>query len=1064
MSMSTYHVYITESCKADMRHHNMVDAITAFAQKLEEEQSTHQLQRFPPPYLKKPFGKGRLVVEERCIDEDIVLCFVRYLMRGHSDYDSKFLHDSENFQKSNTVTHDEIERFLENRHSSPDVVSRTQPNEVETQYLQALSGIHYTEDSAILESYEWYERTSQSWVTDYLLRYYDLVQKIAGKIESGDDLTVLSHPINPKIKILYRHFPEYGKAFLIAQLNPDNQIDEEDLRTRYADILDMNRPVSEEILLRHSRRAYPAIMALDEDIWINIQKSEVANLALSPEEEKILESIRGTANNARRYPLFINGRPGSGKSTILQYLFAEHLAHHLVLEPGTRLAKPPLYLTYSDPLLAQAKNAVKNILQCGAQMQLKNALPNLNEEVQEIDKAFQNFRSFLLELLPAEERSRFVADRYVDFNKFKRLWEPKRMQHPNRNVRDISSELSWHAIRTYIKGIHHGDSGEIDPEYYSNELPRDRRSLTTATFSTIYDHVWERWYQPLYQNEGYWDDQDLARTVLDSSIDLSHYPVVFCDEAQDFTSLELELIQRLSLFSRRQILPYMAKDVPFAFAGDPFQTVNPTGFNWDSIKASFHDNIARQFDASGKANLEFNFQPLTFNYRSAEQIVKLGNLIQLFRGVVLGIKDLKPQETWTTSTREPVSPFSFRQEDVGWKRAVREQEELIIIVPCQEGGEREFVEQDPFLREIALRNGEMGRNILSPARAKGLEYDRVLLYRFGDHAAQQFPALMQRIAKPSAKVPDSEERLPWEYFLNQLYVAASRARKRLFIVDPEDGYERFWRFTAPEARRDLLSLYRSEQIWTTEVLGGIVSGDDESWSEDRDNPLQLAERFKQQGYVERDPYLLNLARHNYLRANRPEEAGLCEASALEFEAEYLKAGNRFVEFGRGADACRCFWSGQTLKEIISLVQKFPEIARDPRYLIANFLESKNQTWPQAAHILEQRSEFVFRELQTSTGELSAWSRFAGQFIEGLRTLAVQTVKSVDEVDQAMNHLRELLEQLGLPPTRYAGIAELLYCAGRPHKAIEHWRATAADKSARTGLAHTGSCRDRSIPS
>jgi hypothetical protein len=796
------------------------------------------------------------------------------LIRSSGDYTS-FYENPKNFQLSNVVTDDEIERFLESRRSQPVVVPLPQPNEIEIQYLQALSGRHYSDEGAVLESRDWCERASQPWITDYRVWYYELVEEMVTKPKDG--LALLAHHSNSKIKILYRYFPKYKKFFLIAQLNPDLPSDEGTLRSRYTEIVDMHQDVSEEFLLRHSHRAYPAILALDDRIWMDIQKSEAANLALSPEEEKILESIQG-ANNKRRYPLFINGRPGSGESTILQYLFAEHLAHHLSLPSGARLTQPPLYLTYSEGLLAQAKGAVKSILQCGGQVWRHSAFPDLKEEAsqKEIETAFQNLRSFLLELLPADKRARFAADRYVDFNTFKRLWEPRRMQHPYGDVRRISSELSWHAIRTYIKGLLHGEDGEIDPEYYSQELPRDRRSLTTTTFSTIYTYVWEKWYKPLCEKEGSWDDQDLARTVLDASVELSHYPVVFCDEAQDFTSLELELIQRLSLFSRRQVLPYMAKDVPFAFAGDPFQTVNPTGFDWDSIRASFHDNIVRQLDTDGQANLEFNFQELTFNYRSTEQIVKFGNLIQLLRGVVFGIKRLIPQETW--SMMESVSPFTFFHRDMGWKDAVRVQEELVIIVPCQEGGEHAFIEQDPFLSEIALQGGEMRRNILSPARAKGLEYDRVLLYRFGDHAIeqQQFRGLIQRITQPSAAAsPDSEERLPWEYFLNQLYVAASRARKRLFVVDSEEGHNKFWRFTTLDARRDLLALYGSEPSWTSEVLGGMMPGDEQSWSEHRDDPLQLAERFAQQGYLEKDPYLLNLARQNYMRAGRQEKAVLC---------------------------------------------------------------------------------------------------------------------------------------------------------------------------------------------
>ena len=103
--------------------------------------------------------------------------------------------------------------------------------------------------------------------------------------------------------------------------------------------------------------------------------------------------------------------------------------------------------------------------------------------------------------------------------------------------------------------------------------------------------------------------KDLVREVLAHATDaLSRFPAVFCDEAQDFTSLELELIQKLSLYTNRDLPSYLARHVPFAFAGDPFQTLNPTGFNWDAVQASFHSNIVQRIDGLGEAKLNFNFK------------------------------------------------------------------------------------------------------------------------------------------------------------------------------------------------------------------------------------------------------------------------------------------------------------------------------------------------------------------------------------------------------------------------------------------------------------------------
>lgn len=52
-------------------------------------------------------------------------------------------------------------------------------------------------------------------------------------------------------------------------------------------------------------------------------KESKSNLVLTEEQVQVV------ATNAPNYPLFISGRAGSGKSTVLQYLFAEVVLRYL---------------------------------------------------------------------------------------------------------------------------------------------------------------------------------------------------------------------------------------------------------------------------------------------------------------------------------------------------------------------------------------------------------------------------------------------------------------------------------------------------------------------------------------------------------------------------------------------------------------------------------------------------------------------------------------------------------------------------------------------------------------
>ncbi|MGH8490831.1 MAG: hypothetical protein ACREXS_18700 [Gammaproteobacteria bacterium] len=1008
----------------------MFSTLESFKDKLERDQCTNQLERFPPPYLKKAFGRhGRLLIEEQCRDQNVALCFSRYLIRGEGEY-SDFLKDPQAFHARNGVPPPQVDAFLRDRLSIHPLHALPAPNQVELGYLRVLSANRHPEDLAVLESYLWVERASAPWVRDYLPRYWEIVEAIVAAQDPVE--TVRTHGT---YDVLYRYFPSVKKIFLVAPLDPENRRDRDELCERYCAVLDVG--LTEEEILRNSRRAYPAIIALDERIWVNTQKSVDANLALSPEEEQILEAMSSTVGSAR-YPLFINGRPGSGKSTILQYLFAEHLAHHLVRPQNERVAYPPLYLTYSEGLLERARIAVENILKCGVKGALEWHIDIDDQAIRaQFNGAFCSFREFLRGFLPSETAERFSADRYVSFNKFRRLWAEYSRRHPDKEVRRLSAELSWHAVRMYIKGMRYGENADLDPDIYREELARDRRSLTPETFEAIYRCVWERWYDPFSKKEALWDDQDLTRAVLEADVELARYPAIFCDEAQDFTTIELELIRKISLFSARSVEPYLLKDVPFAFAGDPFQTLNPTGFDWASTQAGFYDHIVRQLDRGGRANLEFNFQELAFNYRSSEHIVRFGNLVHLLRGAAFEIPGLVPQKSWPA--RESVSPFWFRDGDASCRDAIRLQEEIVILIPCQEGGELDYVDRDPFLRNLALRDGEIARNILSPMRAKGLEYDRVVLYKFGDLVLSEHSGLVERITNPDSTAPDLERKLPWEYLLNQIYVATSRARRRLFIVDSNEALERFWCFATPDRRRDLLSRYGSD-AWKADDVGGMTPGENNSWYSDRDDPRELAHLFEEQGEAQEDPYLMNLARVNFERAGQPERAELCHAKALLFERRFEEAGDMFSRLGRAGDAAHCYWMQYSLDKLRTLLNQFPELKGDARCLAAQFL-MQSEGLPEAQFVLE-----AICRLRLQAGKQAPaadqWSEFIAHLIERLLELG----EGVDPpgLEPLSQQVTETLKHLGISSTRYPRLAELLYRCGHPREAIEHWRHSTVD--------------------
>jgi tetratricopeptide (TPR) repeat protein len=474
----------------------------------------------------------------------------------------------------------------------------------------------------------------------------------------------------------------------------------------------------------------------------------------------------------------------------------------------------------------------------------------------------------------------------------------------------------------------------FSPEDYV-ELPDKRKSVSDANFELVFTHVWSSWYR---HEEG-WDDQDLVRAVLDravldgdGAVPGIEYSAVFCDEAQDFTRIELEFLLNLSMFTRRAVPARELRLVPFAFAGDPFQTLNPTGFEWQSVRSIFHEHIVRSLDRDGRAKLEFNFQELSYNYRSNDPIVGLCNRLQLVRGVAFGVSALLPQKTWFDEAANNVCVFDVGQGNI--EEALRSDAEAVIIVPAHENGEDEFVGTDMLLSGFRQEQGAWARTVLSPMRAKGLEFQRVIIYKFGDRALSEAPQLLDTLSSGTALGGDRDRRLQLEYFVNRLYVAASRARSSLLIVDTRQAIEKFWKPLGIEPSDDrLLAAYATVDAnaaagWSDENIGRLYEGSVEQWMSGGDDPLEIAEKFLEQGRAAGDLFLLRRAAAIFERHKKAAKAKLCDALASEVEEDWTAAGDTYVELGNTNKAVDCYWKALAFEKVVATQGAQPSIRVD----------------------------------------------------------------------------------------------------------------------------------------
>lgn len=960
-------VYITQECEKDAKKHGRWKDVLKLKERTVSDQRVNLFDRYPPPYLKKRFARQeRLIAAEREIGEQMVVCFYRMLIRGNDEY--SYFKDSPNQYGDNhfapLVSDEELKVWLEEQLDQHELGTKPTPNDVETTFLWDVIAKDnvFEADTYLYESEDWVKAIQSE---HFQTRLYPIAETIIDTTqEEGDEFQTMTVPGAGNVEMLYRHFSEYRKVFIAGIYEKDNQEEKDRILNRYHEVL--TKPleeVVEEDIIRSSNRSYPALITAVENNWIAIEKNDESNLALSPEESSLLESAHSLNEDESiqtGFPLFINGRAGSGKSTILQYLFTDYVINHIKNKDSIA---PPLYLTYSKELVGRSKEVVENLVRSSYKYATEN-LPQ-NDLSTTIQESFKEFKGFLLGLINQEDREiLFPTEKDLNYPGFKKEWEKKFSKDPK--AIQYGPDISWHIIRTYIKGISQG--GYMDPEEY-DELPREEHSVSLSAYKKVYEKVWEGWYKELSQPDNperkFWDDQDLVRYILNQDLIAPIYPAVFCDEAQDFTRIELEAILRLSLFSERSLNSQELNRVPFAFAGDPLQTLNPTGFRWESIKSVFVQKFIHSLDPQQRfGKKELNYSELSFNYRSTKNIVKLNNSIQAFRSALFDYKNLQPQSTWQYEENSP-SPIWFDKNDVKVEEELQKQGDLTIIVPCGEGGEKDFVRQDDYLKKIIVTDDQgTPQNVMSPARAKGLEFKRVALYGFGEYMPKGFDKFIDSLNHGKDDL-GADNLLTYGYFINQLYVAASRPQRRLFIIDTDEGIQKLWRFGTDLDFQSVIlnNIKDGRKVWDGS-LGGIQKGVSASWTEDREDPLERAKQLEQEGRSKPDSFLLRQAAMAYRQGGNLRKFHLCRAKAFEIDENFLEAGEAYVKGEDFENAVQAFWKGGYYKEITNLSGE-SRVGQSLEIRISSFLTDPPST-AQCQEILNEIIEQIENNLQFVT--------------------------------------------------------------------------------------------------
>lgn len=794
-----------EATLVDLRDSELISDLAAFRRRCELMESFDVSLLLDPvaPYKKRRFAKFRLIAREVTIDERRVLVLCEMFKRD----DLRYIEFLQNRELS--VPDALIERTARECVAAAST-SRKPVEEPSTDlrgWLTPLSELQTgatRTDFDIHETKDWIRQVQKVFLEEgrgtQLLHkvVLDLIQGLSeGDTESGRPVGIANYEGSGNCYIIWAKRDATSICLLDALIQRPTQ---EQLDRATQTLLSENYRA--EI-----RRAYPSFATLDEELWMDIQQSEEGNLFLSQDELLLLKSLAGSQSDESpeeteppsggSLPALISGRAGTGKSTMLAYVFAALMQK----QARMNLAGRPVYVTYNPRLLDNARKSIAGLLRSNAQFRaslnfeqqrkLEIALQSLNTDY------VLSYHDLLRLYLSDEDRQDFLEARRIDFSKFKAAYNGTRGElspFPNYQLRlRVSAERAWYIIRQFIKGAtEHSErltaENVEDIRDLHGELPAaDRQGVSEEEVAEVFTDVFLSWYRPQLENRGLWDDQDLVSCALEGlkkpAEERPHITAIVCDEAQDFTSREIRFLVRCCELLRFDLQRIQPLTVPIVLAGDSLQTLSPSGFRWSAVKAILYEEIwgacGRECDPTSLSLLK--------NYRSNEAIVRFGNFIQLHRKYLFpnreDSRDIKPQAAWDISPGP--APLYFRLGLNITEEEIREiAKDKLLLLPCEESGEREFLARDPILRSLVDGKTkeevtEFLATVLSSAAAKGDEFPEVFLYNFGQHFEDE-----KFDVKPDRERAGDFAR---EFFLNKLYVAASRPRQSLVIVETGSG-------------------------------------------------------------------------------------------------------------------------------------------------------------------------------------------------------------------------------------------------------------------------------------
>ena len=1047
-------VFSTQRYDDEAKKYGKAKALDTFRTKTSIEEYKHpremEYTKFPGNYIKIKHGNFRsvLTTKQFTVDRQQVCVYIalRMFTRGDSEYD-KFKLSTKSENERDTITgkvsldwtyyENKVKELLK----EPTTISnKPELTNSENLFISTPLNInHELFNTTIFETKEWINcvcdnfsgaKSADGEFTDFTNAADEIYKHLVDNLFSPSGWYNIE-------------FKEY--AILAYKREDDNWI--------LAKLVDRN-PQSDyskefpKIIPTDFQRGYPDTFLEDRDEWRVMEQDSKSNMVLSSQQVDIV------SQKQIKYPLFLTGRAGSGKSTLLQYLFAEVILRYINSRDKKDIElKAPVYLSYSSNLIDDAKKLCTTLFEKNNvyKKALKEKNVNYKKDIQPLlPKMFYVFKTLLCDCIeqkqPGKIRKMFPDSKYISFPKFNSMWEKKFGKIRNA-ARDYGPSVSWHVIRTYIKGW--DSDAFLTPKDY-DRIGDKNQSVTPATFRTIYENVWEKWYSKLNTEEGIWDDQDLVIYCLQEDCINDRFSAVFCDESQDFTRVEIDFILNSSSFAQHSIKsPDDINKLPFVFAGDEFQTLNPTGFSWASLRSYFMERLCTLVGIKPQKGMIPSPEVLSENFRSTRNVVKLANRIQLLRASRFEEYSV-PQKPHFSQEGNSVYCISPSDEETLKKL---KDNGVVLIVPTNDGESVEqFIKDSPLKDFVKFEDGVPSDiTILNPTQSKGLEYPNVAIFGFDTKNSPgiQIDNLTKWFDKHEC--PNLTEDIELKYQVSNAYVAATRASSNLYIID-DVNRSSFWAFAFNQSEDEALD--KDINHLQSLMLGSLSSAKRNQWSENEigwieyvkdidisDENLKYLRSNEHKKDLEnradelRDTKLMLQAATSYKSAGNRSDEARCRAKAAAYDEKFDEAAEWFSKAGMYNEAIDNYWQELNNSQKLSVVEKIKKLTGKSHNEKIDFC--KKTTAPTLRDI-KMGLDNIARFLNDNPKELDchkAWSYIITLMIQNLKTEGAEDIKNIPIIVATMDKLAEFGIEVNACRSRLASIA---YGIGAYEEAIKVW--------------------------